>query len=55
MTGHAMHDLFLLDHNRRCRVSSFDRTGGNHDWMDLPAEETRTFADITGCGIIRHI
>ena len=55
MTGHAMHDLFLLDHNRRCRVSSFDRTGGNHDWMDLPAGETRTFADITGCGIIRHI
>lgn len=55
MTGHSIDDLFLLNHDRRFRKSSFDVTGGNHDWMDLDAGETKTFAEIHGCGIIRHI
>ena len=53
--GHSLEDLYLLDNSRRRRLSSYDRTGGNHDWMDLPAGETKTIGEIHGCGIIRHI
>lgn len=53
--GHSLEDLYLLDESRRRRLSSYDRTGGNHDWMDLPAGETKTIGEIHGCGIIRHI
>ena len=37
------------------RVSSYDRSGGNHDWVDLAPGEERCIADIAGEGIIRHI
>lgn len=53
--GHSLEDLYLLDESRRRRLSSYDRTGGNRDWMDLPAGKTKTIGEIHGCGIIRHI
>ncbi len=55
MQGHRLDDLFMLGAGRTKRVSSYDKSGGNHDWMDVPGGETRTVADIEGCGIIRHI
>lgn len=51
----AMNQLFLLDDCQSKRFSSFDLTGGNHDWMDLEPGETRALMDYTGCGIIRHL
>lgn len=40
---------------RSCRVSSFDRSGGNHDWIDIQPGETRAIFDVAGPGVIRHI
>lgn len=53
--GHGLSTLHLLTPGRSRRASSFDKTGGNHDWFDLPPGETREFAHIQDCGIIRHI
>lgn len=38
---------------RRC--STFDRTGGNHDFTSMAPGETLVLADIKGAGIVRHI
>ena len=37
------------------RISSFDRTGGNNDRLNIPPGETVTLAEIEGPGIIHHI
>ncbi|MEM2448711.1 MAG: glycoside hydrolase family 172 protein [Candidatus Bathyarchaeia archaeon] len=37
------------------RVSSFDRTGGNKDFIVVKPWETKVLADIDGTGIIRHV
>lgn len=37
------------------RASSFDRSGGNNDWISLKPQSTATLADIQGSGSIRHI
>lgn len=44
-----------LRNYRSLRVSSFDRTGGNRDWVEVDAGETKTLAEIKGPGCIRHI
>jgi len=36
------------------RSSSWDRTGGNHDWIDVGPGETKVLLDETGAGCIRH-
>ena len=53
--GHSLETLYHLQECRRKRVSSFDPTGGNHDWFDIAPGENRVFAQIEGCGIVRHI
>ena len=40
---------------RRMRVSSWDRTGGNDDFVTLAPGEARTIADLSGPGCIRHL
>ncbi len=40
---------------RSNRVSSFDRTGGNDDRLNIPPGETITLAEIAGPGAIHHI
>jgi len=40
---------------RSRRFSSYDRTGGNADNWPIPAGETRTLAEMTGSGCVRHI
>jgi len=47
--------LAVLRDARTRRVSSFDRTGGNADFITIPAGETVELADIKGAGVIRHI
>lgn len=37
------------------RISSYDRTGGNHDWIVIPAGARQTIAEIDGPGCIKHI
>ncbi len=40
---------------RSKRISSFDRSGGNHDYISLKAGECKDIASIRGAGIIRYI
>ncbi len=47
--------LPLLREYESKRVSSYDRTGGNSDWMEMPGGATKTVADIPGPACIRHI
>lgn len=55
MQGHSsLGALPRLRDYRSQRVSSFDRTGGNRDWIDIQPGETNTFAELTGPGCIRH-
>ena len=53
--GNSMDNLFLLPDIKSKRVSCYDKTGGNMDWLDIASNEKAVIADITGCGIIRHI
>jgi hypothetical protein len=40
---------------RTCRISSYDKTGGNADAWPIPVGETATLAEIPGAGCITHI
>jgi D-arabinan exo alpha-(1,3)/(1,5)-arabinofuranosidase (non-reducing end) len=48
-------DLARLREGRSRRVSSWDTNGRNADAWPIDAGETRTLADISGSGVIRHI
>ncbi|MCM3629140.1 DUF2961 domain-containing protein [Paenibacillus glycanilyticus] len=51
-----LNDIYKIkDGIRTKRVSSYDRTGGNQDYVTIPAGETAVLADIPGAGIIKHI
>jgi len=54
--------FFLMDHlpiirrdARRERISSWDRTGGNNDFVTIAPNENREIARFVGTGSIRHI
>ena len=41
-------DLFILKSTKTSRISSYDRTGGNHDWIDIAPGETKILAEFPG-------
>jgi hypothetical protein len=47
--------LATLRDYRAGRESSFDRTGGNADWIPVAPGTTATLAEISGPGMITHI
>lgn len=47
--------LMFIKEARSFRFSSYDKTGGNRDFWEVPAGEETVIADIKGCGCIRHI
>lgn len=51
----GLDDLARFGEGRSRRVSSWDRSGGNHDFITVPAGEARVLAEIAGTGVIRHI
>jgi hypothetical protein len=53
--GSSLRDLPRLRDVRRRRVSSWDRSGGNQDWITIRPGETATLAEIAGAGNINHI
>lgn len=55
MPGNSIDTLFVLNKCKSRRVSSYDKSGGNHDWLDIEPGDIKVLADIAGCGIIRHI
>jgi hypothetical protein len=48
-------DIYLMREGQRKRVSSYDKTGGNDDYLILQPGETITFAALEGIGCIKHI
>jgi hypothetical protein len=50
-----LENLAALRPGRSKRVSSFDRSGRNHDALNIAKGTTATIADIKGAGIIRHM
>lgn len=40
---------------RSRRISSYDQSGGNDDFIKIAPGETRTLAEIEGAGIVKHL
>ncbi len=55
MSDATLRDLAILKPGKTGRSSSWDITGGNADYWNIPAGESRVLADIQGPGCITHI
>jgi hypothetical protein len=53
--GSSLRDLPRLRTHRRLRASSWDRTGGNEDFVAIQPGETVTLADLRGAGSVNHL
>ncbi len=53
--GASLRGLARLRDAKRRRASSWDRTGGNRDFIAIAPGETATLADIVGAGSITHL
>jgi hypothetical protein len=53
--GSSLAHLARARSGRRKRASSWDRTGGNADYVGIGPGQTITLCDIKGAGIVRHI
>jgi hypothetical protein len=40
---------------KRRRISSHDRTGGNHDWLDIKPKDSITIGELEASGCITHV
>ena len=47
--------MMRLTDTTTARVSSFDRSGGNTDYVSLAPGETRELAALEGSGVVRHL
>lgn len=50
----VLDNLFVLRHEKTARISSYDHSGGNFDFIRIAAGETKTIAEIPGVGVIRR-
>lgn len=48
-------DIPYLRQSRLYHLSSYDTTGGNHDYITIPAGQTATVLDVDGPGVIARI
>jgi len=55
MVTYGLEGLAELRSHRRRRISSYDRTGGNRDFIVVPAGETAVLAEMDGAGKVNHI
>ena len=51
----ALENLSQLRNCRRRRESSYDRTGGNTDSVEVAPGAAHVMADLSGAGVVRHI
>ncbi len=49
-----LNNIFLKRHYKTERISSYDRSGGNDDWILLQPGEEVCFADIDGPAVVTH-
>jgi hypothetical protein len=55
MVGTSLRDLARLRKGKRKRESSWDKTGGDKDFVRIPPGKRHTLLDIKGAGCITHI
>lgn len=55
LSNHPLRNLFTTPRGRSRRASSWDRSGGNRDYLVIAAGETATLLDHDGPGCIEHI
>ncbi|MBI5707192.1 MAG: DUF2961 domain-containing protein [Armatimonadetes bacterium] len=55
MSQGPLSNLAKLVDARSKRISSYDRTGGNGDYVPIPKGSTFTMAEMQGAGIVKHI
>lgn len=55
MSNGPLSQLAQIVDARSKRISSYDRAGGNGDFIPIPAGETVTLAAMEGAGIVKHI
>jgi len=55
MWNETWNEIARLGASATKRASSWDRTGGNADWVSIAPGETRVLAEIDGPGVINHI
>jgi len=53
--GSPFGEMMTLRAAHSARTSSYDRSGGNHDWIDIQPGETATLAEVGGAGCIKHV
>ena len=53
----SLNDIARIRPNsvKRKRISSYDRAGGNHDWIDIQPQERITIGELEASGCITHI
>jgi hypothetical protein len=51
----SLADLARIRKCRRKRISSYDRSGGNYDWIEIAGGQAVEIAGMQGAGSIRHI
>ena len=53
----SLHNIAKIqpDSVKRRRISSYDISGGNHDWIDIKPGEKVIIGDVKGAGCITHI
>src|SRR5262245_46020589 len=52
--GGLLNELFILKNHTTSRISSFDKSGGNEDWLSIGPGETKVLAEIPGAAVIRR-
>lgn len=50
----VLDNLFVVRDTKTIRISSYDRKGGNEDFIRIAPGETKTIAEIPGTGVIRR-
>ncbi|TLS49525.1 DUF2961 domain-containing protein [Paenibacillus antri] len=55
MLGTSLRDLYKERHGKRKRISSYDVTGGNKDYLTVRPGETVDLGRIAGSGCVTHI
>jgi len=55
MNRHFLESMMLIRDCQTRRISSWDRSGGNRDWITIPPDKSSILAEINGPGCINHI
>jgi hypothetical protein len=55
MSNGPLSSISQIVNARSKRISSYDRSGGNGDNVQIKRGETATIADIPGAGVVKHI